>query len=232
MTQPSTSAMADVLSLSHLGGWLSPPLKRFSSCTPPLRGATRTVLLAPGPDPEGRGFEALYQAIDRCEPDDILVIAGLETVPGAIWGQVLSRAARHVGVAGAIVAGGVRDIDLLAAEGVSVWGHHRATVGAGRQCHVVAVNVDVAIAGVAVAAGDTVFADGDGVVVTPANRADWLLDAARAYEAAEGRVLEALQAGEGLPSAYSHKREAVSRLQELNTRALLRSDMPTTESPG
>lgn len=209
---PPTTAVADVLALRGERRWLSPHLSEFAATPLGISGPARTILMAPTTDPANHSFEALYDLIDRTVPGEVLVVAGLLTVPGAIWGQILTRAAGRSGALAAIVEGGVRDCEVLAAEHLAVWAHHRSTVGAGGMCHVVGVDVPVTIADVVIEPGDTIVVDRDGIVALPRSYANEVFTVAAAYDAAETRVLTELDAGRPLQTAYEHKRAVVREL--------------------
>ena len=144
----------------------------------------------------------------------MLVVAGAEDTEGAVWGQILSRAARGAGAVGAIVAGRVRDRAHLAGEGLPVWGAGEATVGAVGMAHVRAVGEPVVVAGVEVRPDDTLVVDDGGVVCLAAETAEQVLDDAHSYEEAEAALLADLSTGVKLADAYDRKRRVVQAAKQ------------------
>jgi 4-hydroxy-4-methyl-2-oxoglutarate aldolase len=207
---PSTTAIADVLAL--LG---EPGLVRDVRLGPvalphgPVCGPAVTLRLAAA---QG-SFVPLYQALSAPLDGAVVVMAGAMEVPGAVFGQILARAARGRGAVGALVEGLVRDRADLHAEGLAVWGGPPCAVGPNGWATVEAVGQPVEVAGVVVAPGDLIVIDADGVVALPAARATELLALAQAYATAEAAVLDDLAAGRPLDEAYRHKAAAVASIR-------------------
>ena len=208
---PPSTALADVVGARALGGGtLTPPLRVLHCAGRPVCGPAVTVLLEPrGGDP---GLAPLYDLLSTSLPGAVLVVAGADGAAGAVFGQILARAAARCGVVAAVVDGPVRDLALLPAEGVSVAGRTEMTRGAVGLARVAAVRVPVSIAGVAVEDGDLVVVDEGGAVALPSRVAATLLEDAGDLQAAEARVLADLAGGVPLRSAYLHKRTVTERL--------------------
>lgn len=116
-----------------------------------------------------------HQALAIAKPGDVLVLAARGGMQSAVWGHVMTAAAKKRGLAGVIVDGCIRDSaenrsDKLPifARGISPSGPHK-----GWPCN---LNVAVSCAGVAVLPGDIVVGDDDGVVVVPASRAAQVME--------------------------------------------------------
>lgn len=206
---PPVSAVADVLALWGLDGWLTPPLMPVVAPEAPLAGPALTVRLGPG----SGGLGPLYEVLSKRQPDAVMVVAAA-TVIGAAWGEILATAAKSAGLAAAVIDGATRDHGALSAIGVPTYSHATAVVGPNGNACVLDIGGITDVAGVAVAAGDLMVADADGCVRIPAASAGAVLDAARQYAAAEAQVLEALAAGTPLAEAYAIKRQAVQRLTQ------------------
>jgi 4-hydroxy-4-methyl-2-oxoglutarate aldolase len=202
---PPTTALADVLLIREVSGVLSPPLRQFTTLEERVGGPARTVQLAPAEAPVG-SLERLYALLDEDLGGAVIVVAGAEEIGAAVWGQILSRAARRAGAAAALVGGDVRDRPELTGEGLPVW-----AVGVAQ---VVAVDESVTIGDTAVELGDTIVVDPCGVVALPAGDAAGLLEAARDLTAGEEALLTELEGSTALTRAYAHKQGAVSRLRD------------------
>ncbi|GII94588.1 RraA family protein [Sinosporangium siamense] len=208
---PPTSAIADVLQLRGLMGWLSPPLVPIHR-TPAVIGAARTVTLAAGSGPEG--LKPLHRLLDEDLEGRIVVIAGATAAEGAVWGEILTRAAQNAGALAALIDGGVRDTDAARDLDFPLWARHEATAGPGPRVHVAAVGTPVHINGVLIADGDTLVVDRGGVVTVPGPE---ILTDATEYTDAEEEVVNALREGTPLHEAYTHKANLVAKLRSRNS---------------
>ncbi|MDH2425470.1 RraA family protein [Sphaerisporangium sp. TRM90804] len=203
---PPTTAIADVLQLRGLSGWLSPPLRPIHP-TMGLIGRARTVRLAPGPDDD---LEPLRAVLDEDLRDRVLVLAGAQAAAGAVWGEILTRAALARHAAGLLVEGGVRDVNAFRDLGLPVWALYEATAGPGAAVRVASVGDPVEIAGVIVDEDTFIVMDGAGVVALPSTD---VLDDSYAYAEAEEDVVTALREGATLAEAYRHKADTVAKLR-------------------
>ncbi len=210
---PPTTAIADVLALRGLAGVLDRSrVSPVGAPTPsPVAGRARTVRLEPG----AGGFGSLYSLLSTSLRGQVIVIEA-EGVEGAVWGEILTTAARQAGAVAVVVDGRVRDHASMAASGLPVWGGPPWPTGpAGNAC-VAAVDQPVRVAGADVRTGDLVVIDADGVVAMrdPAlmDGAQALLAKAARYAAAEQQVLDALAAGDRLEVAYQHKAAVVRQI--------------------
>lgn len=128
-------------------------------------GAALPVSVTPG-----NGM-MIRRAIELAEPGDVLMVNGHGTRERAVLGGNVLMTVAAAGIVAVIVDGAVRDLDdaerlgiVLAARAVSPRSGSDEK-GVGEIGHVAAVG------GVAVAAGDVVVIDQDGVVVVPAGDA-------------------------------------------------------------
>ncbi|WSQ14689.1 DUF1932 domain-containing protein [Streptomyces sp. NBC_01231] len=128
--------------------------------------------------------QAIHKAIKVAAPGDLIVVNGEGDTSRALIGELIAERAKARGVAGMVLDGAARDVDVLAEIGFPVWA--RAVTPAGPYKfgpgH---VNVPVAVGGLVCRPGDLVVADSDGVAVVAAEQAESVLAAARAVEADE-----------------------------------------------
>lgn len=115
------------------------------------------------PDP----YELELQAVDSCDPGDILVAAAGGSCRSGIWGELLSTAARNRGCIGALVHGAVRDVPKMTAMEFPVFAIAKSPYDSMNRQRVVDLDVPVEIDGVNFSPGDLIFCDEDGVVVIP-----------------------------------------------------------------
>ncbi|WP_248959894.1 RraA family protein [Sphaerisporangium perillae] len=204
---PPTTAIADVLQLRGLTGWLSPPLRPLHR-SPGLLGRALTVRLAPGPGENG--LAPLRSVMDECLEGRVIVVAGAQTAAGAVWDEILTRAALARGACGLLVEGGVRDVNAYRDLGLPVWALYEATAGPGPDVHVAAVGGAVEIAGVTVDESTTIVMDGAGVVALPST--DVFADSYM-YADAEENVVTALREGATLAEASRYKEDILTKLR-------------------
>ncbi|MCG5217608.1 RraA family protein [Streptosporangium sp. KLBMP 9127] len=204
---PPTTAIADVLQLKGLNGWLSPPLRPFYRSQAVL-GTARTIRVASGRGDDG--LKPLHRLLDEDLEGRVIVVAGAQAAMGAMWGEILTRAALASGAFGALVEGGVRDADAFRDLGLPVWALNEATAGPGPDVHIAEVGEPVEISGVRICDGNPVVMDWNGVVALEST--DMIGDAC-AYADAEEEVVIALRDGATLAEAYQYKAEVVAKLR-------------------
>ena len=112
-------------------------------------------------------YELEIAIVDDLKPGDVAVFACGGSKKIAPWGSLLSTATRARGAAGCITDGFVRDIIEIRSMQLPVFNAGIAPLDSKGRGHVVAIDVPVVCDGVAVAPGDLVFGDADGVVVVP-----------------------------------------------------------------
>jgi regulator of RNase E activity RraA len=142
-------------------------------------GRAFTLASVPIEEPEEVPYEKLLAAYRSMSPGDVVVLATGGELGSAVWGELLSTAARARGAIGAVTDGLTRDLDQIDSMEFPVFARGTSPVdSAGRQA-VQRFGEPVVCGGVEVHAGDVVFGDRGGVVVIPAALAD---DAVRLAE--------------------------------------------------
>ena len=112
-------------------------------------------------------YELELQAIDACQPDDVLICAADGSMHSGVWGELLSTASKNRGCVGAIIHGAVRDISKIKSLGFAVYASGRCVYDSMNRQRVISIDEPVQIDGVTFCSGDLVIADEDGVVVVP-----------------------------------------------------------------
>jgi regulator of RNase E activity RraA len=127
----------------------------------------------------------------------IIVIQDLDKPAtfGSVWGEIASHTFRSLGCVGAIIDGGVRDIDECRAAGVKVLAR-RACVGHGVGT-MVTFGEPVEVFGRRVTPGQLIHADRHGFLVVPPEDEALLLDAAEFLDATEAGLLQAARDSRG-----------------------------------
>ncbi|TLM86609.1 RraA family protein [Pseudarthrobacter sp. NamE2] len=137
---------------------------------------------------------SLHQALEVVPSGSVLVVDAGGFADRAVWGEVLTAAAQHRGVVGAVIDGAIRDVAAIRRRGFPVYsisisaaGPHKASGGewgAGVSCGGVSVNT-----------GDLIVADEDGVVVVPWESREVIAAAARANMRREEKLIAQIRAG-------------------------------------
>jgi 4-hydroxy-4-methyl-2-oxoglutarate aldolase len=137
----------------------------------------------------------IHAAIELCRPGDVLVVTTTSESTDGMFGELLAVSARAHGVVGLLIDAGVRDVADLTTMEFPVWAkaiHAQGTVKATAG----SVNVPVVCAGAAIAAGDVIVGDVDGVVVVPRLAAPDIARLGNERLAKEEKSRERLRRGE------------------------------------
>jgi 4-hydroxy-4-methyl-2-oxoglutarate aldolase len=137
----------------------------------------------------------IHAAIEVCRPGDVLVVTTTSESTDGMFGELLAVSARAHGVLGLLIDAGVRDVADLTTMDFPVWAkaiHAQGTVKATAG----SVNVPVVCAGAAIAPGDVIVGDIDGVVVVPRNEAVEIAKAGADRVAKEEKSRARLKNGE------------------------------------
>ena len=146
----------------------------FDPSLPPIIGYARTAMIRSMTPPEGQPEEirekrSRYYETIAAEPNpSISVIQDLDPTPGfgAFWGEVNTAIHKGLGCLGVVTNGSFRDIDECA-PGFQLLGGKVAPSHA--WVHLVDIECEVNIFGMAVKPNDIIHADRHGAVVVPAD---------------------------------------------------------------
>lgn len=153
------------------------------------------------------GDEAKMRACAQLTPGTVSVWSGRgEGV--CFFGELISIGMQERGCVGALVDGGVRDVDHIARLGFPVYARYRTPVQSIGRWKVVDSGAPVPMPGattvdVEVAPGDLVIADADGAIVVPAGVAEQVLERAEALGAREVQIRTELAGGLSLSEALA-----------------------------
>jgi len=167
-----------------------------------------------------RGRMTRYSASG--DPQKMKAVDGLGRGQLAVWsgegkgvcffGELIALGMKRRGCAGALVDGGIRDIEWIGRQRFPVYARYRTPVQSIGRWKVTAWQVPVSLPGatakrVKVRPGDFVLADTDGVIVVPARVAAKVLALAERLTAKEIRIRRELDAGASLEDVlkkYGH----------------------------
>lgn len=148
-------------------------------------------------------YELEIALIDSLQPGEIPVFACSNPGRVAPWGELLSTASQVRGAAGALMDGCVRDIKPILAMGFPVFHGGIAPLDSKGRGMVAEIDIPVECAGVAIAPGDLVIGDADGVVVVPQAVEAEAVRRAFAKVTSEDRTREELAAGAKLADVFA-----------------------------
>ena len=147
-------------------------------------------------------FGAVLRAVGLIVPGEVLLIDAGAQISHAMIGDILGGHLHRQGAAGLVCDGAVRDVAGLAAmaalpvyaRAVNPLGPTTARIGE--------VNGGVMIGGIAVAPGDLIIGDDDGLVALPPALLPKLIDAAEAKLRLEAEWTARLMAGESIRDIF------------------------------
>lgn len=136
----------------------------------------------------------VHAAINRAKAGDVLVIDAGGDLTNALIGELMLSQAQHVGVAGVVVNGAVRDYGWIRSGAFPVYAAgvtHRGPYknGPGE------VNATIAIDGMVIEPGDLIVGDDDGFVCVPFDATEAVVAAADKKQQGEAKTMAAIKAG-------------------------------------
>jgi 4-hydroxy-4-methyl-2-oxoglutarate aldolase len=158
-------------------------------------GRCKTTLWADMFHEDPKPYELELQAVDSCQPDDVIIAAAGGSQHSGVWGELLSTAAKNRGCVGAIIDGAARDVAPMRRMGFPVFARGTCVYDSRDRQRVIDVDVPVEIDGVRFAPGDLVIADEDGVVVVPRQVEEKAIQCAWEKVNAENVVRDEIRAG-------------------------------------
>ena len=153
-----------------------------------LAGAALTVKTRPGDN------LMIHKALDMAQPGDVIVVDGSGDLTNALIGELMTTYAKSRGIAGFVINGAIRDLDVIGSGNFPVYAAgitHRGPYkdGPGQ------INVTIAIDGMVIHPGDLILGDADGVLCVPLTHAEEILADARKKVEAEKMTLRDIAAG-------------------------------------
>jgi 4-hydroxy-4-methyl-2-oxoglutarate aldolase len=175
----TTASVADALWELGVAGHMSHEIKPFMKVK--IVGPAVTVLEEPTIErvPPSHALEL----IDNSAPGSVIVIGidGFRNV--AVWGGLMTAGAVVNGIEGAVLDGGVRDIEEIERDfGFPIFARSICPATTVGRFKTVAANEPVNVGEVTVNPGDLIVGDRDGVVVVPVGLVETVLKAAQDIE--------------------------------------------------
>ena len=133
--------------------------------------------------------------LDSIGPGTVSVWATGGSLECAHWGEIMSTAARERGCTGAVIDGGVRDLDFINTMNYPVFAKFRCSASSIGRWDIQEYQVPIKIGGTVIGPGDFVFGDIDGVVIVPQDLTLSILNAAEALHERESGMRSELRGG-------------------------------------
>ncbi len=139
--------------------------------------------------------------IDDILPGEVAVLDNQGRLDCTVWGDIMSIFAEQKGIAGTLIDGVCRDINVIRQLKYPIFTKGTYMVTGKDRVYVDHINEPVSIANVQVNPGDLIVGDNTGAVVVPFSRVAEVLETAQAIERTEQRILEKIRAGMTLKEA-------------------------------
>lgn len=153
-----------------------------------LGGPALTVKCRPGDN------LMIHKALDMAQPGDVIVVDAGGDLTNSLFGELMVTYAVTRRIAGIVLNGAVRDIDVIAAgtfplyaAGVTHRGPYKDGPGE--------INVPVAIDGMVIQPGDLMLGDADGLLCVPYDDVEQVLAASREKVALEEKTIANIRGG-------------------------------------
>jgi 4-hydroxy-4-methyl-2-oxoglutarate aldolase len=141
--------------------------------------------------------------LDSITPGTISVWATGGSMECAHWGEIMSTAVKQRGCTGAVVDGGVRDVDFVNAMNYPVFARFKSSASSVGRWDIVDCQVTIRVGNTVIHPGDFVFGDTDGVVIVPRDMTLDVLTAAEDIFERERGMREELRRGVSVTDAYN-----------------------------
>ncbi len=141
---------------------------------------------------------APYAALKFAKPGDVLMVSADGSETAAVLGDILLGMARNAGIVAAVTDGMVRDVGGINDVGIPTFARG-LTPNSPFKDGPGSIGMPVTLGGIAVAAGDLVVGDDDGVVVVPRARIDEAAQALKAVAEKEASMEKAVEQGATQP---------------------------------
>jgi 4-hydroxy-4-methyl-2-oxoglutarate aldolase len=166
-------------------------------------GRAMPVLYAEVFEVPDKPYQMDIEVVDSLKPDDVLVAYAPATAKAAVWGGLLSTAAKARGTRGVVIEGMTRDVKQITSMTFPVFASGISPLDANGRLRVFAYRCTIECGGVLVEPGDIIFGDADGVVVIPQDIAVETVNEALKKVEAEHLTAAELQKGTLLREVYA-----------------------------
>jgi len=153
-------------------------------------------------NPGDKPFGLMLEALDDLKQHEVYLATG-GSPTYALWGELMSTRAMHLGAAGAVLNGPSRDTRGILQLNFPVFSLGRYAQDQRPRGRVVDFRVPVTVGQVRIEPGDIVFGDLDGVLAIPAAAEEEVLRRALEKAEKENLVRSAIEKGMGAAEAFA-----------------------------
>ncbi|MEW6046030.1 MAG: RraA family protein [Bacillota bacterium] len=163
-------------------------------------GIAYTVRYVPQYEPGG----TVGDFIDDVPPGSVVVIDNAGRTDCTVWGGLMTRRARRLGLAGTVIDGACRDVEVAVDLQYSIWARAPFMVTGKDRVQLAAVQEPVNVCGVGVRPGDVVIGDQSGILVIPFEMLPEVVRRAERIAQAEEEIRRLIDEGVSLKEARAH----------------------------
>ena len=178
---------------------LAPNMVVLGRAMPVLEADTKTL-----PDNHPllhKPFGLMLEALDNLTPNEVYICTG-SSPTYALWGELMSTRARHLGAAGAVVDGFVRDTNGILRLEFPTFCSGSYAQDQGPRGKVVDFRIPIQMGQVDSVPGDIVFGDIDGVLIIPHQHEASIIRMALEKALGEQTVRRAIESGMSAVDAF------------------------------
>lgn len=157
---------------------------------------------SPSVDMQSDDTRMRLDMLDSITPYTISVWACGDHGEAAHWGEIMSTAARERGCRGAVIDGGVRDVDFINEMKFPVFARFKCSASSIGRWDIKEYQIPISIGETLVNPADFIFGDVDGVVVVPQNLIMEVLAEAEGLYKREGGMRRELRKGISIKETY------------------------------
>lgn len=214
----SSCELADALTKLGIPGHIpnitlrSPNPYQASSVSTRIIGPAHTVECVPATDTiSPRLPPSIPHHVDVAPKDCIIVIKAPLSTPNAVWGGLMSQRASHLGCAGVVAEGRIRDLREHWELSFPVFSAGTSTLGASPFVRVSSVGQPITLGAqsgwpVLIRNGDMIVADVDGVVRIPIDRVEEIVQVAAKGVETDQKCMEDLRNGRSIVETFAEHR--------------------------
>ncbi|HIH88059.1 TPA: RraA family protein [Candidatus Bathyarchaeota archaeon] len=166
-------------------------------------GRAHTMLMVDLYEPEQDTFKLQLEGIDSLKTDNLMVVASNGSTSAALWGELLSTAAKCRGATGAVIDGLARDIRQIEEMPFPVFAAGIRPISSKGRVIAIGYGCRIKCGGVYVEEGDLVVGDVDGVTVVPDTAIEEAVERALVRAGSEKKTRKELLAGSTLSAVYA-----------------------------
>lgn len=167
-----------------------------------LAGKACTVLEHDVFSPQQKPFGLLTETLDQLEQNEIYIATGAHN--SALWGELLTAAAKMRGAVGAVLDGWHRDTPQILTQNFPVFSQGCWAQDSSIRTNVIDFRCTIEIGQVTIEVGDIVFGDIDGVLIIPKQIHKEVIEKALEKAAGEKLVRKAIEEGMSSTEAFAH----------------------------